>query len=144
MDVPTPEDAPRWSLVLDNESVRKLRAMYMDLPESQRDGYLALTAAVPPPILGDSSSSKLAFMRLADILMHRRQVPLADVARAAAVASAAAETGAETGAETETPACPLSARLGRSWTDAELKAWCDRFEAGCRALGVEPQLRVYA
>jgi hypothetical protein len=143
MDVPTPDDAPRWSLVLDNESVRKLRALYMDLPESQRGAYLALTAALPPPILGDSSSSKLAFMRFEDILMQRKQVPLAELARAARAADTAAEaagTAAEAAAEA---ACPLSARLGRCWTDAELKAWGDRFEAGCRALGVEPRLRMY-
>jgi pyruvate/2-oxoglutarate dehydrogenase complex dihydrolipoamide acyltransferase (E2) component len=169
MDQGSVDDLPRWSLALDNENVRRMRALYMDLPESQREGYLALTAAVPPPILASSLPNKMAFMRFEDLFKQRGKVAVSELARAAERANAldggpgsgaagqrgrgAVERPGPEGAAREaagpaavgTPAdCPLTARLGRSWSDDELKAWCDRFEAGCRALGVEPRLKLYA
>lgn len=142
MDVPDCSvDRPRWSLVVDNESVRRVRAMFRDLPESQQSGFLELTAAIPPVLLGCSSAGKLAFMRFEDVMMHRGAVPLASLAEAARRAC-----GEEVSLASSQPAkddcCPLSARLGREWSDAAVRAWSDRFEELSCELGAKPSMRV--
>jgi hypothetical protein len=136
-------ERPRWSMTLQNESVRRWKASFMDLPEGHRPLFLRLTGCAPPAVLGDSVASQLAFRRIEDMFQQARsKQKLFALIDAAEQVTQEMTQPKEAASGSLRPAVDL--RFLRTWDEAALRSWCDRLEVLCAPHDILPRLKLYA